>query len=253
MNEKLTPTSLAGLRVVPAGEQDPSFNALIFGEYGVGKTRLAGSAAMVPELSDVLMIDIEGGALTLRKTYPQCKTVRVSSWKKLQEVYDEIATGAWPGVRTVILDSLTEAQLFNMDDVMRDLVLSNPDRDEDIAGLQEWQKNGKQIRKFIRLFRDLPMTTIFTALLKEEKDKMTGKRYKRPSLPGKLAAQVPAMFDEVFFLYVKNDEEGNPIRCLLTGTIEEIAAKDRSGQLPLIMTEPTMAQIYNRMFGEEAA
>lgn len=247
--EKLTPTSLAGLNVISAGDIEPRFNGLIFGDYGTGKTRLTGSASMVPALSDVLMIDIEGGALTLRNTFPMCKTVRASSWNDIRDIGEELKSGAYSSVRTAIIDSLSEAQLFNMDFVMADLLEGKPDRDENIAGLREWQQNMANMRKFIRFYRDLPMTTIFTALMKEDKDKLTGKRYKRPALPGKLASQVPAMFDLVAYLYVKDTEVG-PTRCLLTGATEDIPAKDRSGSLPQVMINPTMTDIYNTMFGD---
>lgn len=248
LDERLTPRSLAGIPVVAAGAQKARFNGLVYGEFGSGKTRFAGSSVMVPSMRDVLVIDIEAGTLTLRNTYPDCKTIHVTTWEKMQEVYDELHAGNH-NYGTVIIDSLTEAQWLNMDKVMRELISEHPDRDHDIAGLQEWQKNQTQIKKYIRAFRDLPLTTITTALMKEDKNKQNGKVTKRPDLPGKLAAQVPALYDEVFFLYVL-DIEGVPMRHLLTGSTENIVAKDRSGRLPLVMQNPTMTDVYEKMFGE---
>lgn len=253
MTEVLRPGNLAGLRVERAIDQEPNLNALFFGEFGAGKTRLAGSADAVPALRPVLFVDIEGGTYTLRHTYPNSNVVRVKSWDEMQAVYAELYEGLHD-YRTVVIDSLTEAQLFNMDEVMKKLEEMDPERankQEDIASMLEWQKNAKQIRKFVRAFRDLPMTVIFTALLNDNKDKMTGKVVRMPMLPGKLGRQIPGMFDIVGFLSVKELEEyDEPQRVLQTVTTEGVIAKDRSGKLPPAIIDPTMQKIYDYAIGK---
>lgn len=245
----LRPGDVGGLRVAKAAAQAPNINMLVYGDVGVGKTRLAGSADAVPELRPVLFIDAEGGTFTLRSCYPDVEVVRTTDWDSLQKVYDELRAGVHD-YQTVVVDSLTELQMFNMDEVMKKLLEKDPDRydrqgDGEIASMLEWQINAKQLRKFIRAFRDLPVTTIFTALMKEDKDKLSGKVTKRPSLPGKMAVSVAGMFDIVGYMYLSPNDDGVQERLLLTEATEKITAKDRSNKLPRpFMVEPTMADIY---------
>ncbi len=52
-------------------------NVLIYGPFGDGKTQLVGSAALVPEMRDVLYISLEGGEKTLRTIMKMCKAQNV--------------------------------------------------------------------------------------------------------------------------------------------------------------------------------
>lgn len=245
--DKLTPSSLAGLKIAPQRERAQNVNALIYGQSGVGKTQLAGSADAVPEMRPVLFIDVEGGALTLTNSYPDAEVVRVTTWTEMQNLYYELGRCEHP-YRTIVLDSLTEIQKFSMMQIMKDLIKKEPDRDPDIPSLREWGKNIEQIRLFVRAFRDLPVNTIFTALEKTDKDPKTGTWYTRPGLPGKAGAEIAAFLDLVLYYYVKNVKKGDEVvreRLLLTGATETQVAKDRSNNLPLVLQNPTMQDIYD--------
>jgi hypothetical protein len=238
-------TEIAGLKIERVQDRIPHFNMLVYGRSGVGKTRLAGSAHVVPEMARSLIIDIEGGAMTLRKDFPDAELVRVDSWKDMQSVYDALFAGGH-GFRTVVLDSLTEIQKFNMDSIMRGLMEKNNERDMDVPGLREWGKNLEQTRRFVRAFRDLPINVIFTALEREDKDRMN-RPIKLPSLSGKMAQEVAAFLDIVLYYSIKEVEgpDGKrQIRVLQSQATESTIAKDRSGLLPAVMTEPTMEKLY---------
>lgn len=242
--EVLRPNRIGGLQVVKAQARQPYVNILVYGDPGVGKTRLAGSADAVPTMRKVLFVDLEAGTLTLTHSYPDVDIVRVSNWDEMQAVYDELLAGNHD-YTTVVLDSLTEIQKFNMAQVMRDrLANSSADLDPDIPDMRAWGKNIEQIRRFIRAFRDLPMHTIFTALLKTEKNKRNGLTEHKPYLSGKLADEVAGFLDIVCYLYVK-EVEGEQKRLLLTGATDEITAKDRTGKLDVVMVDPTMGDILN--------
>lgn len=244
--EKLTLENLAGLRVAPVKDRLQTINLLVYGESGVGKTVLAGSADAVPEMRPVLVIDIEGGSLSLASTYPDVNVVRVQNWQQMQDVYNELADGK-SGYRTVILDSATEIQKFSMYNIMMDVVAKDAGRDPDIPSMREWGKNIEQIRRLVRAFRDLDMNVIFTALAKSDTNKRTGTITKKPYLSGKLADEVAAFLDIVVYYYIKTvsvDGEDVKKRLLLTAATDELVAKDRSGQLPMILDGPTMHDIY---------
>jgi hypothetical protein len=262
----LSPGNLGGLRVQQVSAIDYTFNMLIYGEWGVGKTFFAGQADSIPEMRKVLFVDVEGGTLSLRKDFPKVDLVRVKTWAEVQTVYNALHAGGHP-YRTIVIDSLTEAQKFNMDQIMFDLIQRKSDegkaRDIDIPSLQEWGKNQNQIRRFVRAFRDLPVNTIFTALMKEDKDNMM-RIVKTVDLSGKLGKQIPAFLDYVFYYYKKEietdkvDNTGNKImrtaRVMLTQGNDAVLAKARVGlnpKLPKLIVDPSMAKVWNYLKLEE--
>lgn len=244
----LTEETLGGLRVETVAETEPWINALFYGFSSAGKTRLAGSAAAVKAMSPVLMIDMEGGQLTLRDTYPEVRRVRAKTWDDLQSVYNELYQNMT--YKTVIMDSLTETQKFGMYNIMLDVVKEDEERDPDIPSIREWGKNIEQTRKMIRAFRDLPCHTIFTCLNAEEKDKKSGLAMNRPSLSGKLKDEAAAFVDLVGYLYIKANDEGELGRKMLFQSTDTTIAKDRSNKLPQVMEEPTMQKIYDIVLNE---
>lgn len=256
--KKLSPgRTIGGAAIHKVGNKNPSLNILVYGQSGVGKTYLAGSSDDVPQMRSVLVIDLEGGTETLRSPYGDVDVVRVKDWKEMQAVYDDLHRGEHD-YHTVIIDSLTEAAKFNMYGVMADLVARKLDDgkyvDPDIPSVREWGKNIEQMRKFVRAFRDLPVHTIFTALERVDKDERTGMQTIKPMLSGKLADEIAAFLDVVLYYYIKEvpgADGGEPElkRVLLTKKTAKHTAKDRSGKLPQLIQDPSMAKIYQLMYG----
>jgi hypothetical protein len=246
---RLTPGTLGGLRIEKVRDRVPHVNMMLYGRSGVGKTYLAGSSIMVPEMNRVLYIDVEGGILTLRKDFPEIETVRITAWHELQQVYDHLYAGGH-GFNTVILDSLTEIQKFNMSEIMRQLVERKPERDLDVPDLREWGKNLEQIRRFVRAFRDLPINVIFICLERIDKNNRQ-QEVRMPSLSGKMAGEVAAFLDIVLYYKVAEVDDDKAqggkklLRVLQSRATETTVAKDRSGLLPDVMTDPTMEQLYD--------
>jgi len=249
--------TLGGVSVQKVANRDPFLNILVYADSGTGKTVLAGSADDVPAMRKVIVVDVEGGTESLRRTYPNCDVVRAPSWRAMQEVYNELHRGGH-GYSTVVVDSLTEVQKFNMYNIMTDLVAKKTDEgkevDPDIPSVREWGKNIEQMRKYIRAMRDLPMHTIFTALLRTDKDEKTGATTLKPMLSGKLADEVAAFLDVVGFYYVKEivqeGGENELRRVLLTRKTARHVAKDRSGKLDMLIQNPTMQMLFDQMYNK---
>lgn len=245
-DEVLKAKTIGGISVDAVDEKMNFLNILVYGDPGVGKTVLAGSASEIEEMSPVLIIDIEGGTFSLRNTYPDVDVVRVQNWNQMQAVYDELRRGN-TGYKTIVLDSLTEIQKFSMYNIMKDVVNKDSERDPDIPSVREWGKSIEQIRLLVRAYRDLNIHVIFTALCNHDKDQLSGTFLDRPSLPGKLAAEVAAFVDIVGYYYMKM-QSGEMKRFLLCQKTERQIAKDRSGRLPQVLEAPTMAEIHSIIY-----
>lgn len=249
MTDVLTADTIGGLPVQDTGGDEEEFlNILIYGDSGIGKTVLSGSASVVPEMEPVVVLDIEGGARSLSQRYPGAKKIRITSFNDLERVYADLKTKDH-GFKTVVIDSLTEARAFGMYEIMKRAVQKAAEdgetRDPDLPGIGEWGKSSEQTKRLIRAFRDLPMHTIFVCLASTDKDKK-GRSLTKPMLPGKMGTEVAAFLDIVLYMYRKEDPDTEQVgRYLLAQYTDEYVAKDRTDLLPPVIEEPTMQKLFD--------
>jgi phage nucleotide-binding protein len=220
---------------------------LIYGEAGAGKTVLCGSADEIPEFRKVLILDVEGGTMSLDRRYPNVDTIRITNYDDIRKIYDELWRSETHGYGCIVLDSLSEMQKLSMAGIMREESWKNPDIEVDMPQMRHWGKNTNQIRTLVRMFRDLPVPTLFTALAAEDKDQH-GVVQRKPALSGKLASEVAGFVDIVCYLYIK-EIGGQQQRFMLTRGAEGIVAKDRSDQLPPLIESPQMKSIHELIKG----
>lgn len=282
-------------------------NVLIYGAFGDGKTHLAGSAALVPQMRDILYISLEGGEKTLREISRMCKqngvdpkavmVMPVQTYKQFAQMYETLKTHVqfrdsnnmdglrmveaqlrgvemlekvgWQPTstdpakviqemvaaitnlskdkakvaelipeprkfRTVIIDSLTEAQKYCMYQILGiDPLKQKLDVEPDSAEWKDWGSSREMIQFLVRRFRDLDIHSIFVSAVDEEQD--AKKRiYYEPMLPGKLSKDVRGLVDVVGFIKKVPMEGGTKVvrRLFLEGGDYggvNIAAKHRFG------------------------
>jgi phage nucleotide-binding protein len=250
MIETLTPTNFAGLKIErPDMAAVGKLNMLIYGEAGVGKTWLAGSASRVPTMRNVLYVDAEAGKATLRE-HPDVEIVPARRWQSYIDIYNALKAGGH-SYRTVVLDSLSEIAEQCKDQVMVEMKLDpeNEKRDEDIPSIREWGKLQVRLLRLIRLYRDLPMNVIFIAHAERVQLK-TGKHKWMPLLNGKMQMKVPQIPDIVFFMY-NQEVDGEQRRLMLTSQTDTAVAKVRGAAMPQIIgadetvTMETILNYYN--------
>jgi phage nucleotide-binding protein len=234
VSEVLTPTSFAGLKIEkPSAEAVDKVNMLIYGEAGVGKTWLAGSASRVPAMRNVLYLDAEAGKATLRE-HPGVEILPCRNWGDYINIYTALKAGGH-SYNTVVLDSLSEILEQCKDRVMVEMKADpeNESRDEDIPSIREWGKLQVRLLRLIRLYRDLPMNVIFIAHAERVQLK-SGKSKWMPMLNGKLQMKVPQIPDIVLFMY-NQEVDGQQRRLMLTGQTDTAVAKVRGATMPQII------------------
>lgn len=235
---------------------------LIYGDFGVGKTFLAGTASDVNSMRDVLILSAESGDQTLdvdgdddKHRFSDIDVIDIKDYSTTGKVFDylklhcqlredgdiermaanesrlkgkEIKPGKHKEYHTVIIDSLSEFDQYCLNQL---LGITDETRLDDEASTAEWaeyKKNSGMMRRFVRNFRDLPMNVIFICGRNYVQDEM--KRFNfLPSMTGKLSSHVQGFMDVVGYLVTdKVTEDGAEIpRKLYVQPVGKFAAKCR--------------------------
>lgn len=225
-------------------------NALIYGEPGAGKTYLEGTADDSPETSPLLIIDVDGGLMTIRHR-KNVKVVTIRSIDELLKLYDvlhssiDTETDTLP-FKCLALDNLTELQKLDMKDIMEvaPAVLEGKQH-KSVPSVREWGISQDHIRKIVRAFRDLPCHTIFTCHVDIKPDNMNRNIY-GPDLPGKLRNQITGFVDVVGYLYA-TEHEGEIVRKLQTAKTDTVIAKDRLNSIGDVVINPTIPMMVSKI------
>lgn len=251
-------------------------NLLVYGDFGVGKTRLAASAQDIPEMQDAIFLDIESGGRTIQdredidavtitafsqfarvyeflRMHCQARDANdVEKMKKLESFFKTIDPNN-PFVvdkpkryHTVIVDSLTEVQKYCMYQLLGVTVGQFAlDMEPENPQYAEWNKSTEMIRLLVRSFRNLDMNTIFVCSRLEDQDEKK-RFFHAPALPGKLSNEVQGFFDAVGYYISGAATEGGAIqRRLYLSPGSTYKAKNRfAGWDGTYLQDPTMADIF---------
>lgn len=242
----LRPGSIGGLKTYAPDDIETRINLLLYGEPGIGKTQLAGSACLVDMLCPVLVVNVEDGAKTLKGAYagnPNITLVSPKTFGQIQRLFDDLYRNKGAGFKTVVFDNATEGQKVGIEYIFDGDTQSTDFSEFESATWknQGWNRSSEQMRKMIRYFRMLPMNTIFIAWAKDY-SKPDDKIDKwGPAFSNALAREVPGMFDSVFY-YKWGRVENKLTRLLQTKGTDSVVAKDRDGghTMPDVVKNPTM-------------
>lgn len=223
--------------------KDRRLNGLFYGDFGVGKTTLAASAADVPSMCDVLYIDAEAGDMSLEER-DNVDVIQISTYNQFARVYeflrlhckardagdleglsklethykglkDPVPKNKVKKYQTVVIDSITEVQKYCMYMLLGIEVGSfELDMEPQAAQFAEWGKAAEMIRLLVRSFRDLPMHVIFVAAENTTEDEAK-RQLKTPALPGKLSKEIQGFLDVVGYLYAASTDQGMRRRLFL--------------------------------------
>lgn len=240
MAVKPAPTVGRGLPLTSTRRDEEHLRLFVFGESGVGKTSLAGTAEDDERTSPVLLIDAEGGTLSI--SYREIDVVEIRDFVRdfgaVKNYFDTTPREQIP-YKSIVLDSATEIA----ERCMRSIVGSGkPD-------YGDWNEYTIQMRGLIAYLKDLPYHLIVTAL--EEFD---DGRYK-PLFSGRaLSRELPPKFDTVARLHTTTVTtpagDSQQVRRLTLRSDTKFLAKDRMdklGTLPAYVDGPTIGRLMDRM------
>lgn len=188
-------------------------NILIYGDSGTGKTTLAGSCQRVPSMQNVLMLDVEGGGKTLVGV-PGIRSIDIQKVSDLEEI-------AWAfrrkdpavkGVRTVVIDTVTELQSIDLLEGVQKKGRSNLDE----LYQEDYGRSTMRLRRIFRMFKDLDVAMVaiahtkrvFPPVVRGQQITITDPISVIPALTTKLSTAFVGMMDWIWYTY-QDEEDGS--------------------------------------------
>ena len=190
--------------------QNKTFNALIYGPMGSGKTRLAMTCR-----APILIHSFDpGGTKTIRdeigKTifadtrYEQEDPAMPSAFAAWDLEYHRLKkAGLFAGIGTYIIDSATTWSAAAMN-----VVLKKAGRPGGVPFQQDYLPAMVMIENAIKDMISLPCDCILLCHEDVDKDEASGKMFVGPLFVGKLKVRVPLLFDEIYMATTKETSNG---------------------------------------------
>lgn len=261
----VAPTSAKAPKIYRPKIGDYKLKMLVYGPPGVGKTSLLATADLHKSTKPVLLINIEGGMLSVAdagvlglKEPPEVTDLR--SFDELEQIFWWLAKGDHP-YKSVGIDSLSELQMINLEHIVKGMIKKTSAGGARRESLDDvWQedygKSTQQLRRVVRQFRDLPMHVFFSCHEASSQDRDKNET-SHPMLTPKLRGAVMGYMDVIGYMYVDTvpeDEESEErsVRRMLCRPYGKWVAKDRSpGQrLGLMVEDPSIPTVIDQILGK---
>lgn len=268
--------------VVPLGGGQKYLKLIVYGNFGVGKSTLAASAADVEEMADVFYIDAESGKMALEDS-PRIENkdrifvARATNFTQVARMHEflkvhcrfrdandiealknlEARVFGVPvesidepkRFNTVVVDSFTEVDTYSMYDLLDVSTDAKLDAEVDVAEWPTFRKNNQRMMMLARAFRDLPMNLILVCSTQYTQDE-SKRMFWTPALTGKLSAQVQGLVDIVGYLVTGSLGEGKEEapRRLWLQPVGKFDAKNRKGYLKAAyLDDPSLPNLMEQL------
>lgn len=231
--------------VKSVGEASKYTKICVYGSPGAGKTTFAGRAP------GALILDVDRGTESLRNdpiSFANAKVLTINSWSDVERVVSGIKEGSSPtllAVETLIIDTVSELQKRQMDEMLRDDFKKNPMRDPFLPQGSDHQKSGQVLRRLCVQLTELEKNIIFLSHVKLVEDQQSQTTFSRPDVAPKLVTTLEAICDVIGFMYAEVSEEGVMKNYLRIAPHPKVSAKTRIGGLPPTIENPTFQMLVD--------
>jgi hypothetical protein len=187
-------------------KEEKQYNrVLLYGEFGSGKTTLAGT------FPHPFFIDTDKGGITLKeKSIPRIKLQWGNkTFDEIMDILHKIKNKEAPfdiEIETVVIDGFTALAFFLEADILlypklpgkmrRNPTTCKTERDD--YGIL-----GKELRAIVKYLQDMPMHIVATCGVMLEKDEVRGTFIGQPSILGGFRGIVGHEFTEVYYMETK--------------------------------------------------
>lgn len=210
-----------------------SFNAIIYGDLGSGKTHLLRTArrpifihSFDPGGCKTLRLDpgFMKGEIIVDTRYEREIAKTPTAYELWEKEFDRLRkSDFFNHVGTYVIDSAT-----TWADALMNAVLKKAGRAAGTPQQMDWMVQMNTIRDAMKAMVSLPCDCILTAHIDYSKDEASGRLLGQPMFTGKLKQKIPLLFDEIYVAQAKDTPKGTEYS-LLTQATTMMVARSRLG------------------------
>lgn len=220
----------------------------IYGEPGCGKTVFACQAPKP------LLLDFENGRRSLlnHKDLWNTKIRKVNSFTEAEQVVQSMRAKDpffIDEVETTIVDTITRCQRNHLIEMVKKNYAENSNRHQYLPSEAEFNISNRVMERYILSMVEasvlLDKTLIINCHVKEDKDDNGSTVLIRPDTSPGLVGTLVGLMDAVFYMSSETDLQGVTVRKLRTVASRKLKGKNRLGELPVELINPTFQQILD--------
>ena len=215
-----------------------SFNAVVYGGLGTGKTSLLRTArkpvlvhSFDPGGTKVLRDEIEAGSILVDSRFEREDPRQPKAFKLFDDEYHRLRRdGFFEHVGTYVIDSVTTWAQCAMN-----AVLQKAGRAGGVPQQNDWMPQMMMMENAMRDFVALPCDCILLGHDDVTKDESSGQMFSGLMITGKLSRRVPLLFDEIYCALTKETSKGIEYQLLTraTGMYQARSRLGKGGELDL--------------------